>query len=233
MKVVSTDALTKLIRLIKSSFISSSDVETATLVDLPTTATTLTAGLVKPDNSTITISSGTITTEGIKNQRSDGPIIKTWAGTRSQYDAITTKDSNTLYNITDDTDVSLTILEALYPVGAIYIGTMEVCPLTVLGIGNWAKVSEGRVLQGSDNGHNAGTTIEAGLPNITATGIAYEGSISPTGAVYKTSGGSCPSSTYQVRSTWNFDASLSNPIYGNSTTVQPSAFVVNIWKRTA
>lgn len=186
------------------------------------------------------IDNTTITKNGSNNLQSvatidnrSGNAIKTWTGTRAQYDAIITKDSNTLYNITDDTDVTSTVLEALYPVGAIYIGTMEVCPLTVLGIGTWAKVSEGRVLQGSDNGHNAGTTIEAGLPNITATGIAYEGSISPTGAVYKTSGGSCPSSTYQVRSTWNFDASLSNPIYGNSTTVQPSAFVVNIWKRIA
>ena len=32
---------------------------------------------------------------------------------------------------------------------------------------------------------------------------------------------------------FDFDASLSNSIYGNSTTVQPPALVVNIWKRTA
>ena len=30
-----------------------------------------------------------------------------------------------------------------------------------------------------------------------------------------------------------FDAGKSNPIYGNSDTVQPPAYLVNIWKRTA
>lgn len=30
-----------------------------------------------------------------------------------------------------------------------------------------------------------------------------------------------------------FDASLSNTIYGKSTTVQPSAYVVAYWQRTA
>lgn len=28
-----------------------------------------------------------------------------------------------------------------------------------------------------------------------------------------------------------FDASLSNSIYGNSTTVQPATYYINIWKR--
>ena len=31
----------------------------------------------------------------------------------------------------------------------------------------------------------------------------------------------------------NFDASRSSSIYGNSTTVQPPAYVVYMWKRTA
>ena len=30
-----------------------------------------------------------------------------------------------------------------------------------------------------------------------------------------------------------FDASRSNPIYGRSNTVQPPAYVVNIWQRTS
>ena len=63
--------------------------------------------------------------------------VKMWTGTRQQYDAIVSKDANTLYNITDDTDVTLTLLEALYPVGSIYIGTMANCPLQALGVGTW------------------------------------------------------------------------------------------------
>jgi hypothetical protein len=63
--------------------------------------------------------------------------LKFWSGTRQEYDAIVTKDSNTLYNIIDDSDVSLPLLELLYPVGSIYIGTMSTCPLQTLGVGTW------------------------------------------------------------------------------------------------
>ena len=65
--------------------------------------------------------------------------VKFWTGTKAQYDAIVTKDANTLYNITDDTDVTLTLLDALYPVGAIYIGTMATCPLATIGVGTWQQ----------------------------------------------------------------------------------------------
>jgi len=151
-------------------------------------------------------------------------------------------NSNTLYNITDDTDVSVTILEALYPVGSVYITTADTCPLTALISGSiWALVSSGRVLQGADSGHSAGTTIEAGLPNI--TGEYYFGSNSgvmgsdsvPSGAIKRgtqRSGTLTPAPGYTAYDL-NFDASLSNSIYGNSSTVQPPAYVVNIYRRIA
>lgn len=168
---------------------------------------------------------------------SDNTNLKIWTGTKAQYDAISIKDSNTLYNIIDDTDFSLSILEVIYPVGAIYIGIMDVCPLQVLGIGTWTKVSSGRVLQGSDSGHNAGSTIEAGLPNITATGqigTRYDqGTPTVSGAFsnlrHGGKGSDEPNSTGWL---YDFNASTSNSIYGNSSTVQPPAFVVNIWQRT-
>ena len=72
----------------------------------------------------------------VKDNRS-GNAIKTWTGTRAQYNAITTKDANTLYNITDDSDITYSMLELLYPVGSIYIGTMATCPLATLGVGTW------------------------------------------------------------------------------------------------
>ena len=195
-------------------------------------------GTVDVDNSTITLnSSDQIQTVAVKDNNNNA--IKTWTGTRSQYDSITTKDSNTLYNITDDTDVTLTLLNTLYPVGAIYIGTMNACPLQVLGVGTWQLVSSGRVLQGVSSGQTTGTTVEAGLPNIEATwtndnrpesGYHTDG----TGAVSATSraawgfaGGGASSTSWDM----TFDASLSNPIYGNSDTVQPPAYLVNIWER--
>lgn len=92
-------------------------------------ATTSSLGLVKPDGNTITIdANGVITAIGggggggdvivdnstiIKNNDSsitaialreqrNSQAIKEWVGTKSQYDALNSKDSNTKYIITDD-----------------------------------------------------------------------------------------------------------------------------------
>lgn len=92
-----------------------------------------------------------------------------WSGTKNQFDAIVTKDANTLYNITDDTDVSLTILEALYPVGSIYITTANTCPLSTLIAGStWSLVSSGIVQAGDIPCKGNGMTL--GLTNGTSNG---------------------------------------------------------------
>ena len=140
-------------------------------------------------------------------------------------------------------DTSITIFDLLYPVGAIYIGTQETCPLATLGVGTWSLVSSGRVLQGSDSTHAAGSTIAAGVPNIT-------GSVSTNSTTYPITNGANPASgalSCSARSISNyypttknsatrpvgfgFNASSSNSIYGNSSTVQPPAYAVNIWER--
>ena len=75
-----------------------------TLIANTDKATSSTLGIVQPDNSTITVdANGVITTEGVINQQDNVTTLKYWTGTKAQYNAITTKDSNTLYNITDDT----------------------------------------------------------------------------------------------------------------------------------
>jgi len=48
-------------------------------------------------------------TVGIINQNDTTTALKTWSGTKAQYDAIVTKDANTLYNITDDASPSSTV----------------------------------------------------------------------------------------------------------------------------
>lgn len=59
------------------------------------------------DEKSITLNSGDeLQTVGVIDQRDNTTAIKTWTGTKQQYDAITTKDSNTVYNITDDTTPS-------------------------------------------------------------------------------------------------------------------------------
>lgn len=75
-----------------------------------------------------------------------------------------------------------------------------------------------------------GNLTEAGLPNITGTmtSSAWKlGRPALTGAFYKKdTGGDRPSYGTSGGSDWYFDASRSNPIYGNSNTVQPQAIKV-------
>ena len=162
--------------------------------------------------------------------------LKFWSGTRVEYDALVsggTVDADTIYSIYDDTDTTLTLLELLYPVGSIYIGTMATCPLATLGVGTWQLVAVDRVLQGAGSG-TVGSTVEAGLPNITGTvGGVVTDSITISGAFKSTN-----STTYFAggggsRATSVLDASRSSSIYGNSTTVQPPAYLVNIWERVS
>lgn len=133
------------------------------------------------------------------------------------------------------TDITITtLINAIYPVGSIYIGTTVNCPIASI-VGTWTKIDEDLVLQSSSSTHPAGTTIAAGLPNITggadvAQGQGYD--YRATGAFAKV-GGSGGNWDTGASCRLDFNASRSNPIYGNSDTVQPPAYVVNIWKRTA
>lgn len=124
------------------------------------------------------------------------------------------------------------VLEAIYPVGSVYIGTQNTCPMGAF-FGTWTLVSSGKALW-TGNGTNANTTIAAGLPEITGN-CTTENPASCTGAFASTgtrvqgrSGNDGQSATVV-----NFKASRSSPIYGNSSTVQPPAYVVNVWRRTA
>ena len=137
------------------------------------------------------------------------------------------------------------LLETIYPIGSIYIGTMATCPLATLGVGTWQLVSSGKVLQGADSTHTAGSDIAAGLPNITGSITSRPLSTQYTGAVtgatgaftYTRNGASGTTSPITVSGTTvnadvtQLNASHSNSIYGNSTTVQPPAYAVNIWER--
>ena len=125
-----------------------------------------------------------------------------------------------------------------YPVGSIYQSTDPTSPAQLFG-GTWEQIAQDRVLMGASDSHPAGSTVEAGLPNIvfnlsdnyfgespTGTGGV---SVSVKGSTHLRSGGDMPA-TYGNMS---FEASGSNSIYGNATTVQPPAYFVYIWKRVS
>lgn len=126
-----------------------------------------------------------------------------------------------------------------YPVGAIYISTSSTSPASLFG-GTWESIASERVLMGVSGSHGAGSTVSAGLPNITGVlkDLFVSGNFNKSTGVFKRS--HCSSFSQQTdRSDWlgwaeaQFYASDSNSIYGNASTVQPAAYYVYMWRRTA
>ena len=151
--------------------------------------------------------------------------------------------------LTVDADGVLSADSALaaYPVGSIFQTVSSTSPAALFG-GTWQEIAQNRVLMGASYAHAAGTTVEAGLPNITgsfttkstdvggspfsgdANVLSAKGSLAFSEKSASYSGYTGHSgSQYDIQ----FDASRSNPIYGRSYTVQPAAYYVHIWKRVA
>lgn len=116
------------------------------------------------------------------------------------------------------------------PYGTIlpYVGNVDEIPI------GWALCDgtndtpdlRGRVLQGYDAGGEVREFKEAGLPNITGR---VSGNLRPQqwGGAFKVGGNGPQGNRTSGDGGWfYFDASWSNPIYGNSNTVQPPAYTV-------
>lgn len=194
-----------------------------------------------------------------QNTASGATAVKyDWIGTLAEYNSqnVETLHPEWVCFITDDvsggtsvytkTEVDNAIstaltamLDSAFPVGSRYITEASTCPLaTLIPNSTWVLTSQGRVLQGADSNHASGTTAEAGLPEIGgAFGLfATYGGGTVSGGFTQTFAGSAGSPNTVSKAgdmEVSFSASRSNPIYGNSTTVQPPAEFVNIFKRTA
>lgn len=118
-------------------------------------------------------------------------------------------------------------------------------PASFIG-GTWERV-ENCTIWGASDAHPAGTTVEAGLPNITGDAIfrPYDSGYK-TAVIWESTGAfsvkrdnvessqSIAASVFLTSNqTFCFDASASNPIYGASDTVQPPAYCLYIWRRVA
>ena len=123
-----------------------------------------------------------------------------------------------------------------FPVGSIYQSTARTSPAALFG-GTWQEIAQNRVLMGAGSGHAAGTTVEAGLPNITGSFVADvkmgEHKVSGAFTAGDVIGVTGEYSNYSQVYKFSLDASKSNAIYGRSYTVQPAAYYVHIWKRVA
>lgn len=126
-----------------------------------------------------------------------------------------------------------TVLASLYPVGSLYMGTQNTCPLVSLISGSqWELVAQDRALWGG-NGSNANTNIEQSLPNHRHT-LTLQTRHGQSGSTYKTayfSDGNSQTTQTNITGTTSY-ASASNSIYGG-TKVQPPAYRVNLWRRIA
>lgn len=134
-------------------------------------------------------------------------------------------------------DITREFFEIAYPVGSLYIGTQNVCPMSaIIKDSVWELVTATGALWLGD-GTNGGTTIEAGLPNITGTfGSNGTWATSDNKLFTRASAGSEShgwDGSSSTRTQFTMDASKYNSIYGNSDTVQPPAYVVNVWRRVS
>ena len=127
-------------------------------------------------------------------------------------------------------------LDNLYPVGSIYMSTASTSPASLYG-GTWEEIASERVLMGRNSTHAAASTVAAGLPNITGSFVAdvYRDQHATSGAISAgselTSRGENSGSDFKVYK-FSLNASKSSAVYGKSTTVQPAAYYVYIWRRT-
>lgn len=173
----------------------------------------------------------------------DGQILAGWSSSnngierlyyRNRRDACDTWSAWKAIAFTDDSNAL-----SAYPVGAIYISTSSTSPASLFG-GTWESIASERVLMGVSSSHGAGSTVSAGLPNITGVlkDLFVSSHFNQSTGVFKRS--YCSHFSQQTNSSdwlgWaeaQFYASDSNSIYGNASTVQPAAYYVYMWRRTA
>ena len=122
-----------------------------------------------------------------------------------------------------------------YPVGSIYMSTSSTSPASLFG-GTWESIASERVLMGVSSSHGAGSTVSAGLPNIIGetTAMATWRFVTPSGAFATASSQPGPDGyANNLGLNVNFYASRCSSVYGNSSTVQPAAYYVYMWRRIA
>lgn len=152
-----------------------------------------------------------------------------------------------------DLTQSPSIVDILYPVGTVYMSadnSKTKADFPFMKFGTWKEVPANLCVQ-TGVASEAGTQRSAGLPNITGHfAVPYAGGYGlfitktdPNGMVKGGENrgdgfthldtGAASGTGWKSFDTLMLDASLSNPIYGSSTTVQPPAYIVRAWVRTA
>lgn len=148
-------------------------------------------------------------------------------------------------------EIPVVMLDLFYPVGTVYISadkSKTKADFPFMWYGAWEEVPANLCLQ-TGNASEAGTQRSAGLPNIKGTANIRSGSNIDNNILASIKNGAITCTNQDSSFTWNsyiatengqnkldtlsFNASNSNPIYGKSSTVQPPAYMVRAWVRTA
>lgn len=169
---------------------------------------------------------------------------KTWDPT--QYVKSVT-ESNGKVTVTkgggDSTIINL--IDTFYPIGTVYMSADKIktkADFPFMQYGTWKELPANLCLQ-TGTASEAGSQRSAGLPNITGSvELGFEASASIP-VIFDTGvfgcedsgrqGGFFGSAGNRQKTKMTFDASKSNKIYGSSDTVQPPAYMIRAWVRTA
>lgn len=148
-------------------------------------------------------------------------------------------------------EIPVVMLDLFYPVGTVYISadkSKTKADFPFMAYGTWEEVPANLCLQ-TGAASEAGTQRSAGLPNIKGTANIRSGSNIDNNILASIKNGAITCTNQDSSFTWyshirtesgqnkldtlSFNASNSNPIYGKSSTVQPPAYIVRAWVRTA
>lgn len=192
--------------------------------------TSLPTATTEEDYALVQNSDGTIKKRAMNQVLDDigGSTILNDGVRQSTFDVKTLQDEIPTNTSQLTNDSNFTTLNAVYPVGSIYLSTNSTSPANLFG-GSWEQLPEGYALWTASSG--AGGTIAAGLPNITGSFIGGTWQEESRGAFYDDVNNTRAANGMDNRYRVGFDASRSSTIYGNSDTVQPPAYKIYAWKR--
>ncbi len=155
------------------------------------------------------------------------------------------QDGSAVFMVRDKRMKSM--IDFFYPIGSVYVSadkSKTKADFPFMRHGTWEEVPANLCLQ-TGTASEAGTRRSAGLPNITGSiwNFTYA-SIEAAQQEYQCEEGAFKrsdkhegvgygSSGIKGYDGFTLDASRSSPIYGASDTVQPPAYIVRAWVRTA
>lgn len=125
---------------------------------------------------------------------------------------------------------NMVTLEAVYPVGAVYMSTVSTSPATLFGFGSWTRI-QGRFLLGAGSSYSVNGTGGEATHTLTTSEIPAH-----THATYR------QNSAGTISGIFTYSASNTIPGYivnsgstggGSAHNNMPPYYVVYIWRRTA